>query len=141
VADRGSAGEDTDREDVKRLIRLLIADIVPEMWVPPMHVRELRGLISYHQRLVKTGVMIRNHLHSLLHRHNLLLPEEGLASQEWWDQQGKISNLEKIQIHQELNMLEQIEKHKVEIDNELGRQLVLPTTGGVSMRCRVVLLS
>jgi transposase len=42
----------TDKEDVKRLIRLLIADILPEVWVPPAHVRELRGLISYRQRLV-----------------------------------------------------------------------------------------
>lgn len=114
----------TDKEDVKRLIRLLIADIVPEVWVPPQHVRELRGMISYRQRLVKTSTMIRNRLHSLLHRHNLLLPEDGLASQEWWDQQGAISALEKIQIHQEIAMLEQIEKHKIEVDQELGRQSV-----------------
>jgi len=45
----------TDKEDVKRLIRLLIADIVPEVWVPPMEVRELRGMISYRNRLVKMG--------------------------------------------------------------------------------------
>jgi transposase len=117
----GGARE-TDKEDVKRLIRLLIADIVPEVWVPPVHVRELRGLISYRRGLVKTGTMIRNHLQSLIHRHNLLLPENGLLSKEWWDQQGAISALEKIQIHQELAMLEQIQKHKTEIDNELGRQ-------------------
>ena len=119
----------TDKEDVKRLIRLLIAGIVPEVWVPPMHVRELRGLISYRQRLVKTGAMIRNRLHSLLHRHNLLLPEEGLASLEWWAQQEKISPLEKMQIHQEISMLSQIEQHKVEIDNELGRQSLGETWG------------
>ncbi len=112
----------TDKEDVKRLIRLLIADIVPEVWVPPVHVRELRGLISYRRGLVKTGTMIRNHLQSLIHRHNLLLPKDGLLSKEWWDQQGVISALEKLQIHQELAMLEQIQKHKTEIDNELGRQ-------------------
>jgi len=112
----------TDKEDVKRLIRLLIADIVPEVWVPPVYVRELRGLISYRQRLVKTGTMIRNRLHSLLHRHNLPLPEDGLASKEWWDQQQAISALERIQIHQEIVMLAQIEKHKTEIDHELGRQ-------------------
>ncbi|MFV1949976.1 MAG: hypothetical protein ACC633_08620 [Anaerolineales bacterium] len=33
----------TDKEDIKRLITLLITDIVPEVWVPPMHVRELRS--------------------------------------------------------------------------------------------------
>jgi hypothetical protein len=37
------------------LIRLLIADIVPEVWVPPVEVRELRGMISYRNRLVKTS--------------------------------------------------------------------------------------
>jgi transposase len=112
----------TDKEDVKRLIRLLIADIVPEVWIPPQPVRELRGLISYRQRLVKTGAMIRNRLHSLLHRHNLLLPEEGLADGEWWAQQEKISTLEKLQIQQELSLLAQIEAHKAEVDRELGKQ-------------------
>jgi len=112
----------TDKEDVKRLIRLLIADIVPEVWIPPQHVRELRGLISYRQRLVKTGAMIRNRLHSLLHRHNLLLPEGGLADGEWRAKQEKISTLEKLQIQQELSLLAQIEAHKAEVDRELGKQ-------------------
>ena len=41
----------TDKEDIKRLLTLLIADIVPEVWVPPMHVRELRSLVSFRWRL------------------------------------------------------------------------------------------
>ena len=45
----------TDKQDIERLLRLLIADIVPEVWVPPVHVRELRALISYRNRLVKTA--------------------------------------------------------------------------------------
>ena len=43
----------TDNQDVIRLVRLLIADIVPEVWVPPLEVRELRAMISYRWRLVK----------------------------------------------------------------------------------------
>ena len=123
----------TDKEDVKRLIRLLIADIVPEVWVPPHHVRELRGMISYRNRLVKTGTMIRNRLHGLLHRHNLPLPEEGLVSQEWWDKQA-LSALEKIQIHQEIALLGQIEKHKAEVDAELARQSLGEVWGKSAMR-------
>jgi len=60
---------ETDKEDIKRLLRLLIADIIPEVSVPPVHVRELRGMISY-----------RHRLQSLLHRHNLLMPEDGLTN-------------------------------------------------------------
>ena len=65
----------TDKKDIERLLRLLIADIVPEVWVPPGEVRELRGMISYRNRLVKTSTMIRNRLQSLIHRHNLILPK------------------------------------------------------------------
>jgi transposase len=124
----------TDKEDVKRLIRLLIADILPEVWVPPQPVRELRGLISYRQRLVKTGAILRNRLQSLLHSHNLVLPEEGLLNQIWWDRQEKISELEKLQIRQELSLLEQIEKHKAEVDHELGRQSLGERWGKQALR-------
>lgn len=73
----------TDTEDIKRLLRLPIANIVPEVWVPPAQVRELRRMISYRNRLVKTGAMIRNRLHSLLHRHNLPLSEGVLYDRDW----------------------------------------------------------
>ena len=112
----------TDKEDIKRLLRVLIGGIVPEVWVPPTHVRELRAFISYRNRLVATGAMIRNRLQSLLHKHNLMLPEEGILDQAWWDAQGAISALEKMQIRQELALLEEIEKYKASVDEELGRQ-------------------
>ena len=124
----------TDKEDVKRLIRLLIADILPEVWIPPQPVRELRGLISYRQRLVKTGAVFRNRLQSLLHSHNLVLPEEGLVDQAWWARQEKISPLEKLPIGQEIALLEQIEKHKAEVDQELGKQSLGETWGRDAVR-------
>jgi len=111
----------TDKKDIERLIRLLIADIVPEVWVPPAEVRELRGMISYRKRLVKTSTMIRNRLQSLSHRHNLILPKGALTDRVWWEALS-LSELEKIQIRQELAMLEEIAKHKAEVDAELGRQ-------------------
>ena len=45
----------TDKEDLKRLLKLLVGGIVPEVWVPPMEVRELRAFISYRSRLVTTA--------------------------------------------------------------------------------------
>ena len=140
VAHAGGVGQiaearvKTDKEDVKRLIRLLIADILPEVWVPPQPVRELRGLISYRQRLVKTGAVFRNRLQSLLHSHNLVLPEEGLLSQAWWARQEKISALEKLQLGQEIALLEQIEKYKAEVDQELAKQSLGETWGRDAVR-------
>jgi transposase len=113
----------TDKQDIERLLRLLIADIVPEVWVPAVPVRELRGLISYRWRLVKMSTMIQNRLHSLLHRHNIQAPEGGLntdKNQAWWEQQ-KFSPVEALQVKQELATLAQIEQHKEEIEQELGR--------------------
>jgi len=123
----------TDKEDVKRLIRLLIADIVPEVWVPPVEVRELRGMISYRNRLVKMGTMVRNRLQSLLHRHNILLPKGKLLDASWWQEQ-KMSALEKIQIQQELVMLEELDRHKTEVDMELGRQCLREPWGKQAVR-------
>jgi len=123
----------TDKKDVERLIRLLIAEIVPEVWVPPVEVRELRGLISYRNRLVKTSTMIRNRLQSLIHRHNLILPKGMLRDKAWWEAQ-QMSALEKIQIRQELAMLDEMEKHKAEVDGELGRQSLGEVWGKQAMR-------
>jgi len=127
----------TDKEDIKRLLRALIGGIVPEVWVPPMYVRELRAFISYRNRLVATGAMIRNRLQSLLHKHNLTaagVPEGGILDQAWWDVQTSISALEKMQIRQELAMLDEIEKHKVAIDEELGRQFTGKLWGPQAIR-------
>ena len=123
----------TDGEDIKRLLRLLIADIVPEVWVPPTHVRELRGLSAYRNRLVVTGAAIRNRLHSLEHRHNLQLPQGELANADWWDSQA-LSPLEQVQVHQELALLVQVEKNKAELDNELAKMSVGPTWGKQATR-------
>jgi len=123
----------TDKKDIERLIRLLIADIVPEVWVPPVEVRELRGLISYRNRLVKTSTMIRNRLQSLIHCHNLMLPKGMLRDKGWWEGQ-QVSALEKIQIRQELEMLDEMEKHKGEVDGELGRQSLGEVWGKQAIR-------
>jgi transposase len=123
----------TDKKDIERLLKLLIADIVPEVWVPPVQVRELRGMISYRNRLVKTSTMIRNRLQSLIHRHNLILPKGALTDQAWWDAQT-LNPLEKIQIRQELELLAGLDKNKAEVDAELGRQCLGEQWGQQAVR-------
>lgn len=119
----------TDKEDIKRLLKLLVGGIVPEVWVPPMEVRELRAFISYRNRLVTTSTMIRNRLQSLLHKHNLLLSEAGLLDQTWWDEQKNMSTLEQMQIRQELVLFQEVEKLKMAVDEELQRQSTGSTWG------------
>jgi len=64
----------TDARDTIKLARLLAANVVPAVWMPPLHVRELRALVSLSLRLVNQRTQVRNRLHAVLHRHNLTLP-------------------------------------------------------------------
>ena len=113
----------TDNQDVVRLLRLLIAGMIPEVWVPPVEVRELRALISYRWRLVKMATAIQNRMHSLLHRHNLQAPDGKIdtgQNREWWEQ-VQLSGLERLRLNPELKTLRLVREHIVEVEKELGR--------------------
>ena len=113
----------TDQRDLERLLRLLIADMVPEVWVPPLHVRELRSLSSYRWRLNKQITMTKNRLHSVWHQYNLQAPEGGLfrdKNQAWWQEQV-CSPLVAIQVEHDLQLLKQLEEHRSASNQELAR--------------------
>jgi transposase len=77
----------TDSRDTIKLARLLAANLVPAVWVPPVHVRELRALVTHRKRLVNQRTQVRNRLHAVLHRHNLSVPPGkpfAAHQQEWW---------------------------------------------------------
>ena len=101
----------TDRQDVFRLVRLLAGHVIPEVWVPPVPVRELRNLVSHSRRLIQLRTMTRNRLHSLAHRHNLILPEGGPfadKNQGWW-KALQLSLAEKLRLQHEQSLLEFLE--------------------------------
>ena len=112
----------TDKEDIKRLLTLLIADIVPEVWVPPVHVRELRSLVSFRWRLSKQIVMSKNRLHSVIQRFNLTPPQGKILADknmDWWHQQD-FSDLTAFQVERDLQIVEQLEAQKAAIDQKLA---------------------
>jgi len=112
----------TDKEDIKRLITLLIADVVPEVWVPPVHVRELRSLISFRWRLNKQMTMSKNRLQSVVQRFNLDPPEGGLLADKnkpWWEEQ-EFSDLTGFEVEQDLEILETLDRQKEALDQKLA---------------------
>ena len=118
-----SARVKTDRLDALRLACLLAAGLVPEVWVPPVEVRELRSLLAHRRRLVKMQAMIRNRLQSMTHRHNLESPEGKAFSGEhhtWWLALN-ISPTENLRVRQDLATLDHLEPQIAEIDTELRR--------------------
>jgi len=123
VGEISGAKVKTDKLDVERLLILLIADIVPEVWVPPHHVRDLRSLISHRWRIHKQIAMTKNRLHSFIHRFNLIPPEGPLFSQEslaWWQQQV-FSPMVRLQIEQDLSTLAHLSQLKDAVHKEIAR--------------------
>ncbi len=113
----------TDKHDVLILAQLLRADLVPSVWVPPSHVRELRALIAHRNRLVRTGAMAKNRLQSLLHRHNLRPPNGKLfaAKQRPWWQQLDLPLSERLRVDQDLATLDHFAPQVATIERELHR--------------------
>jgi transposase len=119
-----SARVKTDNRDVLHLAHALAANLIPEVWVPPLEVRELRALLSHRRRLIKMRTMTRNRLNSVIHRYNLIPPRGELFTtpkyREWW--LGlPLSPTEKLRIRQDLATLDHLEPEIAEVGEELHR--------------------
>ncbi len=113
----------TDKKDTKTLAKLLAVGMVPEVWVPPEHVRDLRALISHRRRLVSQQTQCKNRLQSVLHRHHIVPPDGKLYhpdSRDWW-LKLTLSPGDKLRVHQELVMLDQLDQLIDETSDELHR--------------------
>lgn len=118
-----SARVKTDKRDVLHLAKLLAANMIPEVWVPPPEVRELRSLLSHRRRVVKMRTMTRNRLNSMIHRYNLTPPRGELfllKHRAWW-LELKVSPTEQLRIRQNLVILDALEPQIAELDAELHR--------------------
>lgn len=113
----------TDIRDTLILARLLAAKLVPEVWVPPAHVREMRQLLSQRRQLVETHTQIVNRMHSVAHRHHLK-HERGKRFNEkttGWHKDKTLSAVEQFQLGLEMENLRYIEKQIERIGQEVRK--------------------
>jgi transposase len=113
----------TDIRDTLILARLLAANLVPDVWVPPAHVREMRQLLSQRRQFVETHTQIVNRMHSVAHRHHLQ-HERGKRFNEkttLWHKDKQLSSLEQFQLQLEMENLSYIEKQIERITKEVRR--------------------
>jgi transposase len=113
----------TDARDTMTLARLLAAGFIPAVWVPPPAVRELRALVAQRRRLIQLRTQVRNRLHSVLHRHNLLPPEGDLfaAAQRAWWQELPVPASERLRVRQDLSLLDSFALLITELEAKLVR--------------------
>ena len=113
----------TDIRDTLILARLLAANLVPAVWVPPMHVRQMRQLLSQRRQLVETHTQILNRMHSVAHRHHLK-HDRGKRFNEQntgWQRDVKLSQIEQFQLSLEMENRAYIEKQIERISQEVTK--------------------
>jgi transposase len=113
----------TDIRDTLILARLLAANLVPDVWVPPLHIREMRQLLSQRRQFVETHTQIVNRMHSVAHRHHLK-HERGKRFNErtiGWQKSKTLSSLEQFQLQLEMENLSYIEKQIERISKEVRK--------------------
>jgi len=113
----------TDVRDTLILARLLAANLVPTVWVPPVHVRQMRQLLSQRRQFVETHVQIVNRMHSVAHRHHLK-HERGKRFNEkntGWQKDKQLSQMEQFQLSLEMENKVYIEKQIERISQEVRK--------------------
>ena len=64
-----SARLKNDKVDAAILAQLLRADLLPEAWIAPSQVRQLRALLRHRASLVRLGTQARNRIHAVAADH------------------------------------------------------------------------
>jgi transposase len=64
----------TDRNDAEMLAELLRLNAIPESYIPPKELRELRELTRFRQSLVRNSACIKNQIHAILAMRGVKTP-------------------------------------------------------------------
>lgn len=109
----------TDKHDALVLAKLTACSLLPEIWVPPPAVRELRQLLAHRTKLIAKRTRCKNHLHAILIAFGCRFPEKGspfaLKNQDWWFTL-EVPKVERLRIRHEIDMLQQLEVQIKETD-------------------------
>ena len=70
-----SARLKNDKAGAAILAQLLRADLLPEAWIAPLEVRQLRALLRHRIQLVRLRTLLRNRIHAVLADHGHGRPE------------------------------------------------------------------
>ena len=70
-----SARLKNDKVDAAILAQLLRADLLPEAWIAPPQVRQLRALLRHRVQVVRLRTLLRNRIHAVLADHGHGRPE------------------------------------------------------------------
>jgi transposase len=113
----------TDIRDTLILARLLAANMIPEVWVPPVHVRNLRYLLSQRRHLVGMHTATINRMHSVAHRHHLSHARGKRFNKKntKWQGDEELSDTEEFQLELDMSTKEHLAEQRDKITKKLAR--------------------
>jgi transposase len=115
----------TDKRAALILAQLHAANLLPGIWVPDLHTRELRALVAQRRNMSRLSVAAKNRLHAVIHRHHFI-PPEGFElfhpnMRAWWAGL-KVSPIEKVNILCDLDTLAFAQKEKSMLEEYMGKE-------------------
>jgi transposase len=112
----------SDATDAEALLDLLERGRLPEAWVSPPHVRELRELVRGRHKLVAIRTNFKNQVHGILAKHCLMPPASdvfGVAGREWLDTVD-IAGAYKYRVELSLDLIDHLDADIVDYDKTIA---------------------
>ncbi len=103
------------------LARLLAKGLLVGIWVPPVEVRELRGLVAQRRKKTRLATQAKNRLHAVIQRHHLKPPAGNpfaKTNNGWWAALP-LGKLEKMNLQSDLETLQFAEQQEAHIQKEM----------------------
>src|SRR5258707_2190072 len=86
IARKRERKQKTDRQDAQHILRLMLKDDFPQIWVPSWENRDLRQLVWHRHRMVQTRTRIMNQLQAVA------LNEGIRCNKRLWRESGSHAN-------------------------------------------------
>jgi transposase len=101
----------TDRTDAQLLRELLEQHRLPQAWIPPAHLLELRVLVRLRKMLVEERTAWQQRLHAVLFHHGLPCPDHALLTQATrsWLEQLALPQASRLQVATALRQIDQLD--------------------------------
>jgi transposase len=116
-----SARIKSDKVDARILAHLLRTDLIPECYVPPREMREIRSLVRHRLSIVKLRTMVKNKVHALVdrngskHEFSDLFGKSGIQ----WLKSLELSGLDRLMLDNYLMHLENLNMQIGRVDDEI----------------------
>jgi transposase len=101
----------TDRTDAQLLRELLEQQRLPQAWIPPAHLLELRVLVRLRKTLVDERTAWQQRLHAVLFHHGLPCPDHALLTRatRGWLEQVTLPQASRLQVATALRQIDQLD--------------------------------